>query len=178
MRNAKENIIQIAMKMFAENGFHKTSTASISKEANISTGLLFYHFKSKEKLLDAIMDLVLEKLNQIIYNIRKASPIAQLENIIDNFINSLRQDGPFWDLYIMLLYQPDTKDLILERVREHTQRFKQKVYELMVALGREDPKAISFEFEIYRIGVFASYQSNHSDDFLEKAAIRMKEKYL
>ncbi|NJO89187.1 MAG: TetR/AcrR family transcriptional regulator [Chloroflexia bacterium] len=177
MRSAKENIIQIAMKMFAENGFHKTSTASISQEANISTGLLFYHFNSKERLLDAIMDLILEKLNQIV-NIGKGSPIEQLESIIDNFINSLRLDGSFWDLYIMLLYQPDTKHLILERVREHTQNFKQKVYELMVKLERDDPKGISFEFEIYRIGVFASYQSNHSDDFLEKASIRMKEKYL
>ena len=48
---SKEHIMLIAMQLFAKKGYHKTTTDAICKKAGISTGLLFYHFGSKEKLL-------------------------------------------------------------------------------------------------------------------------------
>ena len=38
-KNAKQQILNVALEMFATQGYHKTSTGAICKEAGISTGL-------------------------------------------------------------------------------------------------------------------------------------------
>lgn len=177
-KSAKKDIVRIAMKMFAENGYHKTSTAAICKKAEISTGLLFYHFSSKEKLLNAIIDLILSKIDDILNQTHSSSPQKELENIIDGFFNSLKKERPFWDLYMALLYQPDTKKLILNRVLEHSIKFRRTIYDLMKKMKFDNPSDESFEFEIFRVGIFASYLSNHDERLLEKSSKRMKIKYL
>tara|TARA_R110000868_G_scaffold192261_1_gene436636 strand:+ start:767 stop:1339 length:573 start_codon:yes stop_codon:yes gene_type:complete len=177
-KNTKKNLVQIAMKMFAENGYHKTSTSAICEKAGISTGLLFYHYSSKEKLLNAIIDLILSKIDKILNQTENSNPKKELENIIDEFFNSLKEERPFWDLYMALLYQPDTKELILGRVLDHSKNFRRTIYDLMKKMDVENPSDQSFEFEIFRVGIFASYLSNHDELLLQKACKKMKLKYL
>ncbi len=48
-------ILEIAEKLFAENGFDGTSIRQISKEADINIAMISYYFGSKEKLLEALI---------------------------------------------------------------------------------------------------------------------------
>ncbi len=51
MKDNKVNkIINSAIKQFSKYGYKKTSVDSIVKDAGVSKGLLFYHFKSKKEL--------------------------------------------------------------------------------------------------------------------------------
>ena len=177
-KSAKNDIVKIAMQMFAESGYHKTSTAAICKKAEISTGLLFYHFSSKEKLLNTIIDLILSKIDNILNQTQSKSPEKELENIIDEFFNSLKNDRQFWDLYMVLLYQPDTKELILGRILKHSIQFRRTIFGLLKEMGSKNPSTESFEFEVFRVGIFASYLSNHDERLLKKSCKRMKFKYL
>lgn len=47
----KEAIIEAATRLFAENGFHQTSTLDIAEAAGVAHGTIFYHFKSKEGII-------------------------------------------------------------------------------------------------------------------------------
>ena len=47
-------IIETALKLFTERGFHGTSTAQISKEAGVATGTLFNYFPTKEDLINSL----------------------------------------------------------------------------------------------------------------------------
>ena len=47
-------IIETALKLFTERGFHGTSTAQISKEAGVATGTLFNYFPTKEYLINSL----------------------------------------------------------------------------------------------------------------------------
>ena len=47
-------IIETALKLFTERGFHGTSTAQISKEAGVATGTLFNYFPTKEDLINTL----------------------------------------------------------------------------------------------------------------------------
>ena len=47
-------ILETAMKLFNENGFHGTPTSLIAKKAKVSVGTLFNYYPSKEKLIHAI----------------------------------------------------------------------------------------------------------------------------
>ncbi|WP_339234109.1 TetR/AcrR family transcriptional regulator [Paenibacillus sp. FSL R5-0517] len=48
----KEQIINSAIEVLNENGYFSTSLSKIAKKANISTGLISYHFSSKEDLMN------------------------------------------------------------------------------------------------------------------------------
>jgi AcrR family transcriptional regulator len=47
----KELIVTTALGLFAEHGFEKTTMRMIAKEAGLSLGAAYYHFRSKEELV-------------------------------------------------------------------------------------------------------------------------------
>lgn len=51
----RQDIVQIAAAMFAEKGFVGTTIRDIAQEANILSGSLYHHFKSKESIADEII---------------------------------------------------------------------------------------------------------------------------
>jgi len=52
----KNEILDVAEQLFVEKGFDNASTNDIIKEIGIARGTLYYHFKSKEEILDAIVE--------------------------------------------------------------------------------------------------------------------------
>lgn len=88
--DAREKVLEAAMKLFSENGFHATTTRKIAQEADVNEVTLFRHFPSKLGLFqeilqivkqvgfnaDWIKDLDLEPVEAIRYAIERA-----LENI-------------------------------------------------------------------------------------------------
>jgi AcrR family transcriptional regulator len=53
-------ILETALRLFAERGFDATSTRQIAKEAEIAEGLIFHYFPTKASLLTAILEDRLE----------------------------------------------------------------------------------------------------------------------
>ncbi len=68
----RNEILDIAEKMFLEKGFENTSTVDIATSINIAKGTLYYHFKTKNEIMNAIIDRrvahVIEELNGIAEN--------------------------------------------------------------------------------------------------------------
>lgn len=54
----KKEIIQVATRMFLNNGFTNTSAKSISDELGISNGNLTFHFQTKEHLLAVLVEML------------------------------------------------------------------------------------------------------------------------
>ena len=50
----KQAILETALNLFTEQGFHGTPTSLIAKEAGVATGTLFHHFKTKEELIESL----------------------------------------------------------------------------------------------------------------------------
>ena len=51
----KKQIIDIAMKLFSEQGFDGTSTRQIADAAGVNEAIIFRHFKTKEDLYWAVL---------------------------------------------------------------------------------------------------------------------------
>ena len=58
----KKKTIAAAIKLFAKQGYHGTSTLQIAKEAGVSQATVFKYFKTKEDLLYSIIVPVIPKL--------------------------------------------------------------------------------------------------------------------
>ena len=48
----KQEILETAMKLFAEKGYEKTSISDIVKEIGVAQGLCYRYFPSKDILFD------------------------------------------------------------------------------------------------------------------------------
>lgn len=55
-QSTRDQIIEAADRLFYEQGFAHTSFADIADAVNISRGNFYYHFKSKDEILDAVID--------------------------------------------------------------------------------------------------------------------------
>ena len=52
----KNEILDVAERLFGTKGFDNTSTNDILNEIGIARGTLYYHFKSKEEIIDALSE--------------------------------------------------------------------------------------------------------------------------
>lgn len=66
----RNEILDVAERLFCTKGYDNTSTNDILAEIGIARGTLYYHFSSKEDILDAMIDRILDG------TIRKAESIA------------------------------------------------------------------------------------------------------
>lgn len=55
-------VIQAAMELIAENGFHGTPMSGIAKRAGVAAGTIYHYFESKDALIEATYALLEEQL--------------------------------------------------------------------------------------------------------------------
>ena len=67
-------IREIALSLFAERGPANTSIRMIASAAGISSGAVTHHFRSKDELEQAVLDVVLERLSRAITGVGLAAP--------------------------------------------------------------------------------------------------------
>lgn len=58
----KNEILDAAERLFETKGFDATSTTDILNEVGIARGTLYYHFRSKEDILDALIERITRTL--------------------------------------------------------------------------------------------------------------------
>lgn len=117
MREEKrELIMNTALKLFAEKGYHSVSIREISQTANISQGLMYNYFESKERLLVSILEdfmrIVRTLVNPGSYEEIKNE---ELENFFDLLIDSMKTNREHWIILFQLTMQKDVASLIFAK---------------------------------------------------------------
>lgn len=55
-KTTREQIVEAADRLFYERGYEHTSFSDIAGEVRISRGNFYYHFKTKDEILEAVID--------------------------------------------------------------------------------------------------------------------------
>jgi TetR/AcrR family transcriptional repressor of nem operon len=81
-----ERILDISTKLFIEKGYEQTSIQDILDALNLSKGGLYHHFKSKEEILEAVMQkraqYVTDMLHDIIQSTKAKNAKEKLKKIL------------------------------------------------------------------------------------------------
>ena len=77
----REEILDAAEKLFAAKGFDNTSTGDILDAVGIARGTLYYHFKSKEDILDGVIQRLTDRLMQDAGAIVRRKELPVLERL-------------------------------------------------------------------------------------------------
>ena len=99
MNDRKERIVQASMQLFVERGFHNTSTRIIAEQAGVSEGLIFRHFRSKDTLLDFLLQQGADEMYQAVaIVISEHEPKIFLSKLVDSFFDIPSDRLDYWRL--------------------------------------------------------------------------------
>lgn len=77
----RNEILDVAQELFSKKGFDATSTNDILERVKIARGTLYYHFKSKEDILDSLIDRITSEAMSMAEGIAKDKSIPILDRL-------------------------------------------------------------------------------------------------
>lgn len=98
-RREKE-MLDAAISIFAQNGYHNASMDNIAKQAGISKPMLYLYFDSKEELFKACVE---REANRFLDHLRVAvgpapTPRRQLEAVVNAFLTFVDSNPESWEV--------------------------------------------------------------------------------
>ena len=57
----KQELLRIAYRLFLQKGYEETTVDAIIEEAGIAKGTCYYYFESKEQILEAVIQMMIEE---------------------------------------------------------------------------------------------------------------------
>lgn len=101
----KNEILDVAERLFCSKGFDNTSTNDILNEIGIARGTLYYHFKSKEDILDAMIERLTNQIVAKAATIALDNSIPVLERLTRTIL-SLNVDNELGDMIMEQVHRP------------------------------------------------------------------------
>jgi len=136
--NRREELLRVSAKLFREKGFDGTSIRDISSAAGMHSGSPFYHFKTKQDILVAVMEQGLaEGLRRTEEVMALALPPEQkLARLIRAQLGTILEDGS--DFIPVLLYDwrslsPANRRRIVALKDRYDEQWQQVIDDLQLA---------------------------------------------
>jgi AcrR family transcriptional regulator len=86
--DTRTRLLDTALKLFSEHGFDGTSLQMIADELGVTKAAVYYHFKTKDEIAEAVAAPALQELDQILDEARaKRSRGAQIDHALAGFID-------------------------------------------------------------------------------------------
>ena len=128
MRNRKQDIIQAATFLFAEQGFDGTTTLQISKEAGITEPVIYYHFTGKNELFTGIIASTFKTFFDHLDDLPETTrtEFEKIENLIDLHFDIVKEMPD--EIYLAVSTCParlkDPEDICRKSIQEVRRRLK------------------------------------------------------
>jgi AcrR family transcriptional regulator len=145
-----EDILQAAVGLFARKGFEATSTREIVEAAGVTKPMLYYYFKSKEGLCEAVLTRFLSqfyaRLRTVIDEPRP--PRDALVEVVWCHLDYCRANRDFAKFFYSVFFGPDENPLhtvILEATRAGTELIREACLKAAAAALIESSQAEALE---------------------------------
>lgn len=90
----RQQIVFAAIEVFAAKGFHKASMADIIVESGLSAGAVYLYFRSKDDLIVAVVETVLQVVTDNLDSFAEQKPPLSPAEILDGLIRRAVGAGP------------------------------------------------------------------------------------
>jgi AcrR family transcriptional regulator len=97
---SQRRVLDVAAKIFRDYGYAGTTMRVIADEADLKAGSIYYHYKSKDELIGAVLDLgiqsVIESVNQAMSELpENASGRQKVETAIRAHLSAIIDNGDY-----------------------------------------------------------------------------------
>jgi AcrR family transcriptional regulator len=119
---ARCKILDAAETLFAENGFDATPTSAVAARAGVTSALIFYYFRTKRGLLQALIDErpFLPRFADLVADVGATNRRALLRTAGDRLYDLAHRSGPMVRIVVREVLQRDELRRHWEDVLEQT----------------------------------------------------------
>ena len=120
----RHQLLEAAQRVFAEKGVSRTSLQDIAQAAGVTRGAIYWHFKNKAELFNAMMDsaiLPMEQTMQQIGHDVASDPLAELESAMMQTMHSIESDARTRAIFEVATLKVEYVDELLAVKERHVQ---------------------------------------------------------
>jgi AcrR family transcriptional regulator len=173
----RQKIMETALELFANDGYHTTSISDIAKQAGISKGLMYNYFESKEALLK---EIIFTGINNLVeeFDPNRDGILTQEELIhfIRQSFRMVKEHSTYWKLYFMVMYQPPVLSLFEKELQELLGYYLKMIDQYFAKQKVNYPLAESRLFSSMMDGIFMNYvisPDTYPIDEIEERIVKM-----
>lgn len=154
--NARERILNTAVRIFAEKSFEGSRIDEIAREAKVPKSLIYYHFKSKDDILQVLIENFTKEYLELIGDTTGENHQEKAEELPGRMRNRYYEFGQKnADLVRVILIDS------LKKTKEKPVLYQ--IVDAMIAKEAEQHKDTDYDIQERRIAeFFTSFMPNYS----------------
>ena len=173
MTDKQKSILESALTLFSDKGYSAVSTSLISKQANVSEGLIFRHFKDKQGLLNHLVSAWNDQFQVHINEIRSIEkPEQRIQAVMEMPFLINESDFPYWKLVFTLRWQNS------ELISEYMLILKEMLEEALKELKYTDAVSEADLIMAYFDGFISTVVLRNDQDLSSRLLHTLKKKYV
>ncbi|MGW2763931.1 TetR/AcrR family transcriptional regulator [Streptomyces sp. NPDC001275] len=95
--NTRQRIQDVALELFAEQGYEKTSLREIAERLDVTKAALYYHFKTKEEILVSLFESLTRPMEELIeWGRRQPHTLETKQEIVRRYDQALADAAPLF----------------------------------------------------------------------------------
>ncbi|MBI9034912.1 MAG: TetR/AcrR family transcriptional regulator [Bacteroidales bacterium] len=135
------HIMDVALELFANNGYHPTSISKIALSAKISKGLIYNYFDSKEELLsEIVLHGTLKMHEPFDQNHDGILTTEEFAYYIREIFRIQLENPHFWKLFFSLMMQANVYEKSSDSLKEISIHMQTVLFEFFKKQQFEDPQ--------------------------------------
>lgn len=177
-QQTREQIIDAAFELFANEGYSKTSISAVAKKAGISKGLIYHYFNSKQSILEAIFDQLVAMGDQMMNFPDEFGPAEKIRQTLEQTFEFIEKETGMGRLMISLALQPDVFDSLKPKLDQVQERQILMFKEIMWDLGRSEPELEAYQLGAMMDGILMGYIAMGDEYPLQELKAKLLEEYV
>jgi AcrR family transcriptional regulator len=185
----KERIFDVALELFSEKGFDAVSVREIAREVGIRESSIYNHYKSKEAILDTIIDHFVSGLHHSSFSeedgmaLLEQSPEAYLQEGARMYMEQINtpQMEKIWRLVSIETYHNEKiREFFKKELLEAPLNIWENTFQLMIdkkMIKPLNPQTLAHEYFSFPIYLFFEYYvlkyDEDFDSFMDLAMEKM-----
>jgi AcrR family transcriptional regulator len=95
--NTRQRIQEVALELFAEQGYEKTSLREIAARLDVTKAALYYHFKTKEEIIVSLFEDLTKPVEELIaWGRQQPHTLETKQEIVRRYSEALSGAGPLF----------------------------------------------------------------------------------
>ena len=190
----REQILEVAEELIAENGFSGTSVRALAAKAGINVAMISYYFGSKEKLFEALVEyragFLREKFQ--VLNREVVDPMERVERMIEAYVDRIFSHHRFHRILhrqmlstkttvnsenimnILLKNAEEVKKVLIEGEQKKIFRKVDIEFTIAMLIGTLSQIAVSCMLSSRIIGVNPQTETIHDESYRERTKLFLK----
>ncbi|WP_405817798.1 TetR/AcrR family transcriptional regulator [Streptomyces sp. NBC_01390] len=95
--DTRQRIQDVALELFAEQGYEKTSLREIAERLDVTKAALYYHFKTKEEIIVSLFEDLTKPIEELIeWGRQQPHTLAMKQEIVRRYSEALTAAAPLF----------------------------------------------------------------------------------